>query len=219
MHDGKALQSGTTHYFGQGFAEAFGVKYLDKDGKIKFPHQTSWGVSTRLIGAIIMVHGDDNGLVLPPFVAPIQTVIIPIRGQDPLVQEKVAEINDVLKADGIRVKVDNSDKPPGWKFSEYEMKGFFETLIEKGRLHNIYFIGEISISKISESRGYRAFDLFVEYGTGIHFGGKTYDNNILSYEYLSYTEQSQSEKAGIGMLPNVTSEDETRKVVIPLAKK
>ena len=123
MHDGKALQSGTTHYFGQGFAEAFGVKYLDKDGKIKFPHQTSWGVSTRLIGAIIMVHGDDNGLVLPPFVAPIQTVIIPIRGQDPLVQEKVAEINDVLKADGIRVKVDNSDKTPGWKFSEYEMKG------------------------------------------------------------------------------------------------
>ena len=123
MHDGKALQSGTTHYFGQGFAEAFGVKYLDKDGKIKFPHQTSWGVSTRLIGAIIMVHGDDNGLVLPPFVAPIQTVIIPIRGQDPLVQEKVAEINSALKTAGIRVKVDNSDKTPGWKFSEYEMKG------------------------------------------------------------------------------------------------
>lgn len=123
MHDGKALQSGTTHYFGQGFAEAFGVKYLDKDGKIKFPHQTSWGVSTRLIGAIIMVHGDDNGLVLPPYVAPIQTVIIPIRGQDPLVQEKVAEINDALKAANIRVKVDYSDKTPGWKFSEYEMKG------------------------------------------------------------------------------------------------
>ena len=123
MHDGKALQSGTTHYFGQGFAEAFGVKYLDKDGKIKFPHQTSWGVSTRLIGAIIMVHGDDNGLVLPPFVAPIQTVIIPIRGQDPLVQEKVAEINNSLKSAGLRVKVDNSDKTPGWKFSEYEMKG------------------------------------------------------------------------------------------------
>ena len=123
MHDGKALQSGTTHYFGQGFAEAFGVKYLDKDGKIKFPHQTSWGVSTRLIGAIIMVHGDDNGLVLPPFVAPIQTVIIPIRGQDPIVQEKVAEINNALKAANLRVKVDNSDKTPGWKFSEYEMKG------------------------------------------------------------------------------------------------
>ena len=97
--------------------------YLDKDGKIKFPHQTSWGVSTRLIGAIIMVHGDDNGLVLPPFVAPIQTVIIPIRGQDPIVQEKVAEINNSLKSAGLRVKVDNSDKTPGWKFSEYEMKG------------------------------------------------------------------------------------------------
>lgn len=161
MHDGKALQSGTTHYFGQGFAEAFGVKYLDKDGKIKFPHQTSWGVSTRLIGAIIMVHGDDNGLVLPPYVAPIQTVIIPIRGQDPLVQEKVAEINDALKAANIRVKVEYSDKTPGWKFSEYEMKGV-PLRIEVGPrdlARNVVFIAkrndgqkiEVSLENIAET--------------------------------------------------------------------
>ena len=123
MHDKRALQSGTTHYFGQGFTEAFGVKYLDKDGKIKYPYQTSWGVSTRLLGAIIMVHGDDNGLVLPPYVAPIQVVIVPIRYKD----EKVKNACDKLLKDltklGIRTKLDVSDHTPGWKFSEYEMKG------------------------------------------------------------------------------------------------
>ena len=123
MHDGKALQSGTTHYFGQDFAKAFGVQYLDKDGKIKTPHQTSWGVSTRLIGSIIMVHGDDNGLVLPPFVAPIQTVIIPIQLQKEGVLEKARELKNLLESNDIRVKLDESDKTPGWKFSEYEMKG------------------------------------------------------------------------------------------------
>ena len=123
MHDGKALQSGTTHYFGQGFAKAFGISYLDKDGKIKTPYQTSWGVSTRLIGSIIMVHGDDNGLVLPPFVAPIQVVIIPIQMQKPEVMEECLKIFEELKKEGIRVKFDSGDKSPGWKFSEYEMKG------------------------------------------------------------------------------------------------
>ena len=123
MHDGKALQSGTSHYFGQGFAKAFDVKYLDKDGKIKNPYQTSWGASTRLIGAIIMVHGDDNGLVLPPFVAPIQTVIVPIQMAKEGVLAKCREIFTKLKEAGIRVKLDDSDKTPGWKFSEYEMKG------------------------------------------------------------------------------------------------
>ena len=123
MHDGKALQSGTTHYFGQGFAKAFGVQYLDKDGKIKVPHQTSWGVSTRLIGSIIMVHGDDNGLVLPPFVAPIQTVIIPIQMQKEGVLDTANKIKAELEKLNIRVKLDDSDKTPGWKFSEYEMKG------------------------------------------------------------------------------------------------
>ena len=123
MHDGKALQSGTTHYFGDGFAKAFGVQYLDKDGKIKNPFQTSWGVSTRLLGAIIMVHGDDNGLVLPPFVAPTQAVIVPIQMAKEGVMKKCHEVFDELKQNGIRVKLDDSDKTPGWKFAEYEVKG------------------------------------------------------------------------------------------------
>ncbi|MCQ2795867.1 MAG: proline--tRNA ligase [Bacilli bacterium] len=123
MHDGKALQCGTSHYFGQGFSKAFNVRYLDKDNQTKFPYQTSWGVSTRLIGALIMVHGDDNGLVLPPMVAPIQVVIVPIKGDQQIVQDKVKLYEDALKKNGVRVKVDNSDHTPGWKFAEWEMKG------------------------------------------------------------------------------------------------
>ncbi len=123
MHDGKALQSGTSHYFGNGFAKAFDMKFLDKDNKQKYVYQTSWGVSTRLLGAIIMVHGDDNGLVLPPRVAPTQVMIVPIQQQKPGVLDKAYEIEAELKAQGIRVKVDASDKTPGWKFSEAEMRG------------------------------------------------------------------------------------------------
>ena len=123
MHDGKALQSGTTHYFGDGFSKAFGVQYLDNDGKIKNPYQTSWGVSTRLIGSVIMVHGDDNGLVLPPYVAPTQIVIVPIQMNKEGVLAKSRELKDRLENAGFRVKLDASDKTPGWKFSEYEMKG------------------------------------------------------------------------------------------------
>lgn len=123
MHDGKALQSGTTHYFGTGFAEAFGISFQDKDNALKPVHQTSWGVSTRLIGAVIMVHGDDNGLVLPPHVAPTQVVIIPIQQNKPGVLGKAREIAETLKGLGLRVKVDESDRTPGWKFSEWEMKG------------------------------------------------------------------------------------------------
>ena len=123
MPDGKALQSGTTHYFGQGFAKAFNVQFQGRDGKLAYPHQTSWGVSTRLLGAIIMVHGDDNGLVLPPFVAPIQAVVIPVAQQKPGVIPAARELYEALKAAGVRVKIDESDKTAGWKFSEYEMKG------------------------------------------------------------------------------------------------
>ena len=123
MHDGKGLQCGTSHYFGNEFSKAFGVQYIDKDGKLKNPHQTSWGVSTRLIGGIIMVHGDDNGLVLPPYVAPIQVVIVPIQMQKEGVADKALEIKKLLENKNIRVKVDLSDKTPGWKFSEYEVKG------------------------------------------------------------------------------------------------
>ena len=123
MHDGKALQSGTTHYFGSGFAEAFNIKFQDKDSKLKTVFQTSWGVSTRLIGAVIMVHGDDSGLVLPPYVAPTQVVLVLIQQQNELVQRVAAELKTALEDRNIRVKIDDSDKSPGWKFAEHEMKG------------------------------------------------------------------------------------------------
>lgn len=122
MHDGKALQSGTSHNFGDGFAEAFGIQYTDKNNQLQYVHQTSWGVSTRLIGAIIMVHGDDSGLVLPPEVAPTQLVIIPVQQHKEGVLEKAGEIKEKLSKVS-RVKLDDSDKMPGWKFSEYEMRG------------------------------------------------------------------------------------------------
>ncbi len=122
MHDGKALQAGTSHYFGDGFAKAFDITYTDKENKLVHPFQTSWGVSTRMIGGIIMTHGDDNGLVLPPAVAPIQVVIIPVAAHKPGVIEAANAIADRLKGD-FRVKVDDSDNSPGWKYSEYEMKG------------------------------------------------------------------------------------------------
>lgn len=122
MHDGKALQAGTSHYFGDGFAKAFDITYTNKENKLVHPFQTSWGVTTRLIGAIIMTHGDDNGLVLPPAVAPIQVVIVPIAQHKPGVLEKAEEIRAALSK-SVRVKTDDSDNSPGWKFSEYEMKG------------------------------------------------------------------------------------------------
>lgn len=122
MHDGKALQSGTSHYFGDGFSRAFEVEFTDKENKSQFPHQTSWGTTTRLIGAVIMTHGDDNGLVLPPAIAPIQTVIIPIASHKEGVTEKATELYERLKK-VCRVKLDTSDQTPGWKFAEYEMKG------------------------------------------------------------------------------------------------
>ena len=122
MHDGKALQSGTSHNFGDGFAHAFGIQYTDKNNELKYVHQTSWGMTTRLIGAVIMVHGDNSGLVLPPAVAPIQTIIVPIMQKKEGVLDKAYELQERLSKVA-RVKVDASDKTPGWKFSEYEMKG------------------------------------------------------------------------------------------------
>jgi len=121
MHDGKALQSGTSHNFGDGFAKAFDIQYTDKENKLQYVHQTSWGMTTRLIGAVIMVHGDNNGLVLPPAIAPTQVVIIPIRQQAEGVLETADKIRE--KLGGCRVKVDDSDKSPGWKFAEHEMRG------------------------------------------------------------------------------------------------
>ena len=121
MHDGKALQSGTSHNFGDGFAKAFGIQYTSKENKLEYVHQTSWGMTTRLIGAIIMVHGDNSGLVLPPRVAPVQVAIIPIQQKKEGVLDKAYELKERLK--GFRVKVDDTDKSPGWKFSEQEMRG------------------------------------------------------------------------------------------------
>ena len=123
MHDGKALQSATSHNFGDGFARAFDIQYTDKDNTLKYVHQTSWGLSTRTIGAIIMVHGDDNGLVLPPAVAPIQIVIVPVAMHKEGVLDRANALADELRAKGFRVKLDDSDKMPGWKFAEWEMKG------------------------------------------------------------------------------------------------
>lgn len=122
MHDGKALQSATSHYFGDGFARAFDIQFTDKDNKLKYPFQTSWGSTTRLIGAIIMTHGDNNGLVLPPKVAPIQVVVIPVAAHKPGVLEKAQELTDRI-GKFCRVKIDTSDNSPGWKFAEHEMKG------------------------------------------------------------------------------------------------
>ena len=123
MHDGKALQSGTSHNFGDGFAKAFDITFTNKENQRVHPFQTSWGVSTRLIGGIIMTHGDNNGLVLPPQIAPIQIAVIPIAFHKPGVLEKAREVADRLRAAGYRVKLDESEQSPGWKFAEYEMKG------------------------------------------------------------------------------------------------
>ena len=123
MHDGKALQSGTSHNFGDGFAKAFGIQYTAKDNTLQYVHQTSWGMTTRMIGAIIMVHGDNSGLVLPPRIAPTQVMVIPIAQHKEGVLDKAYEIKSELLKAGFTVKVDDSDKSPGWKFSEQEMKG------------------------------------------------------------------------------------------------
>ena len=122
MHDGKALQGGTSHYFGDGFAKAFDIKFTDKENNIQYCQQTSWGVSTRMIGAIIMTHGDDNGLVLPPAVAPIQVVVVPVQQHKEGVIEAATEVYEKISK-FVRAKIDVSDNSPGWKFAEYEMKG------------------------------------------------------------------------------------------------
>ena len=123
MHDKKALQSGTSHYFGQGFAEQFNITFTDKDNQQKHPYQTSWGLSTRIIGGIIMTHGDNNGLVLPPRIAPVQVIVVPVAQHKEGVVEKATEIYEALKAAGIRAKIDTSDNSLGWKCAQYEMKG------------------------------------------------------------------------------------------------
>lgn len=123
MKDGKSLQSGTTHYLGQNFSKAFDIKFLDRDGVQKYAYTSSWGVSTRLIGALIMAHGDERGLVIPPAVAPTQVVIVPIASKKAGVMEKCALVKGELEAAGIRVVLDDGEESPGWKFNEWELKG------------------------------------------------------------------------------------------------
>lgn len=123
MHDGKALQSGTSHNFGDGFARAFDIQYTDQNNKLQYVHQTSWGMSTRLIGAIIMVHGDDSGLVLPPHIAPTQLMVVPIQQRKEGVMDASESLRQAFAGVGIRVKLDDTDKSPGWKFAEAEMRG------------------------------------------------------------------------------------------------
>ncbi len=123
MHDGKALQSGTSHNFGDGFARAFGIQFTDKDNKLQYPHETSWGFTTRMIGAIIMVHGDNSGLVLPPRIAPTQVMVVPIAQHKEGVLDRAYELKDTLAAAQLRVKIDATDKTPGFKFAEQEMRG------------------------------------------------------------------------------------------------
>lgn len=122
MHDGKALQSGTSHYFGDGFSKAFDITFQDRNNKTAFPYQTSWGMSTRIIGGIIMTHGDDNGLVLPPAIAPIQVIVVPIAPHKAGVLDVACELTEKIKT-FCRAKIDTSDQSAGWKFAEYEMKG------------------------------------------------------------------------------------------------
>ena len=123
MHDKKALQAGTSHYFGDGFAKAFDITFTDKNNTLAYPHQTSWGVSTRLIGGIIMTHGDDNGLVLPPRIAPVQVIVIPVAQHKEGVIDAAQNLLSRLQAAGLRAKIDVSEQSPGWKFAEYEMRG------------------------------------------------------------------------------------------------
>ncbi len=123
MHDGKALQSGTSHNFGDIFARAYDVTFTDKDNTVKYVYQTSWGMTTRVIGALIMVHGDNSGLVLPPHIAPTQVMVIPIRQDAESVLDKALSVKAALESAGVRTDLDDSEKSPGWKFSEQEMRG------------------------------------------------------------------------------------------------
>ena len=159
MHNGVALQGGTSHYFGDGFARAFEITYTDRDNKICYPHQTSWGVSTRMIGAIIMTHGDDNGLILPPKVAPIQVAIIPVAQHKEGVLEKANELRDLL-SEKFRVKLDDSDNSTGWKYSQYEMKGV-PLRLEIGP-RDIENNSCVLVSRVSREKTFVSLDNIVE---------------------------------------------------------
>ncbi|MDR0947161.1 MAG: proline--tRNA ligase [Ruminococcus sp.] len=193
MHDGKALQAGTSHYFGDGFAKAFGIQYTSKDNKLEYPHQTSWGMTTRLIGAIIMTHGDDNGLILPPAVAPTQIVVIPVQQHKEGVLEKCETLAQTLREKGYRVKLDDSDNSPGWKFAEYEMKGV-PLRIEMGPRD----IAENKCVCVSRATGEKIFISLDEIADKIPELFKTYEADIFNAalknrEQRTYTAKTADE--------------------------
>ena len=159
MHNGVALQGGTSHYFGDGFAKAFDITFTDRENKIKYPHQTSWGVSTRMIGAIIMTHGDDNGLILPPAIAPIQVAIIPIAQHKDGVIDAASKLAEKL-GEKFRVKLDTSDNSTGWKFSQYEMKGV-PVRLEIGP-RDIENNSCVLVSRVSREKTFVSLDNVVE---------------------------------------------------------
>ena len=159
MHNGVALQGGTSHYFGDGFARAFDITYTDRENKVCYPHQTSWGVSTHMIGAIIMTHGDDNGLILPPKIAPIQVAIIPVAQHKEGVLEKANELKALL-SEQFRVKLDDSDNSTGWKFSQYEMKGV-PLRLEIGP-RDIENNSCVLVSRVSREKTFVSLDNIVE---------------------------------------------------------
>lgn len=205
MQDGKALQSGTSHFLGQNFGKAFNVQFVDKNNKMDYAWATSWGVSTRLMGALIMTHSDDNGLVLPPHLAPIQVVIVPIyKGEEELSQlnEKLGALAKKLSSMGIRVKYDNADnKRPGFKFADYELKGVPVRLVMGGRdLQNgtIELMRRDSLEK--ETRPVEGIEEYVqnlleEIQQNIHTKAKNFlDAHI--YECNNYDEFKQKVKDG-----------------------
>ncbi len=192
MHDGKALQSGTSHNFGDGFAKAFDIKYLDENNTLQYVHQTSWGMSTRIIGAIIMVHGDDAGLKLPPAIAPVQAVIVPIAMHKEGVLERAAELKDQLSKK-FRVKLDDSDKSPGWKFSEYEMRGV-PVRIELGP-KDIEKNQAVLVSRLDRSKKFVSLDNIEEelnaFLSEIQAG--MYDAALKNRESKTYTAENYDE--------------------------
>ena len=203
MHDKKALQSGTSHYFGDGFAKAFDITFTGKDNTLHHPHQTSWGVSTRMIGGIIMTHGDNNGLVLPPKVAPVQVIVLPIAQHKEGVLEGAGAIRDRLAAAGFRVKMDDSDQSMGWKCAEYEMKGVPLRVecgprdLENGQCVLVRRVdGEKTVVALDELEKAVAEQLELAHVTMYNKAKKNLTDNIYEAHSLEEAKAIQQEKGG-----------------------
>ena len=203
MHDKKALQSGTSHYFGDGFANAFDITFTGKDNTLHHPHQTSWGVSTRMIGGIIMTHGDNNGLVLPPKVAPVQIIVLPIAQHKPGVLEGANGLKDRLTAAGFRVKLDDSDQSMGWKCAEYEMKGVPLRVecgprdLENGQCVLVRRVdGEKTVVDLDELETAVARQLELAHQVMFEKAKKNLTDNIFEAHSLEEAKSIQQEKGG-----------------------